>query len=147
GGNITGVQYEGSGVGLLTGKRLELLKEMVPRATRIAILMTDESGSRAQWQEATKGAPALGVKLFPGQISGADYEHAFAAMVTERAAALFVVASTILNRDRAQIIEKAAKYRLPAMYEWQEQVEVGGLMSYGNSTVELSRQVALYVDR
>jgi len=147
GGNITGVQYEASGEGQLTGKRLALIKETIPRAARIAVLTTSESGSRAQLREAQKVAPALRVKLVVVEIQGNDYDHAFARMVAERADALFVVASTILNRDRKQIIERAARYRLPAMYEWREQVEVGGLMSYGNSTVDLSRRVAAYVDK
>ena len=68
-------------------------------------------------------------------------------MVAERADALFVVSSAILNRDRAQIIERARHYRLPAMYEWREQAEAGGLMSYGTSIVGLSRRVAAYVGR
>jgi putative tryptophan/tyrosine transport system substrate-binding protein len=147
GGNVTGVRYEGSGEGQLTGKRLELIKETIPRAARIAVLTTGESGSRAQVQAAQKVAPVLGVKLIVVEAQGTDYERAFATMVAERADALFVVSSTILNRDRKQIIERAAKYRLPAMYEWREQVEVGGLMSYGSSTVDLSRRVAVYVDR
>jgi putative ABC transport system substrate-binding protein len=147
GGNVTGVRYEGSGEGQLIGKRLELIKETIPRAARIAVLTTGESGSRAQVQTAQKVAPVLGVKLIVVEAQGIDYERAFATMVAERADALFVVSSTILNRDRKQIIERAAKYRLPAMYEWREQVEVGGLMSYGTSTVELSRRVAVYVDK
>ena len=55
--------------------------------------------------------------------------------------------SPILTRDRKQIIDRAAKYRLPAIYEWREHVEVGGLMSYGGSLIELSRRVAAYVDK
>ena len=81
------------------------------------------------------------------EVRGSDYDRAFKAMAAERADALFVVSSAILNRDRAQIIERARHYRLPAMYEWREQVESGGLMSYGSSLVALSRRVAAYVDR
>jgi putative ABC transport system substrate-binding protein len=108
-GNITGVRYEGSGEGQLTGKRLELIKETIPRAARIAVLATGESGSRAQLQAAQKVAPVLGVKLIVVEAQGTDYEHAFATMVAERADALFVVSSTILNSDRKKIIERAAK--------------------------------------
>jgi len=68
-------------------------------------------------------------------------------MVNERADALFVLSSPIFNRDRRQIIDRAAKYRLPTIYEWREQVEVGGLMSYGSSFAELSRRIAAYVDK
>jgi putative tryptophan/tyrosine transport system substrate-binding protein len=126
GGNITGVLYAPEGQ--LVGKRLELIHEAIPRATR-------------------KAAPALGVKLVVVELQGADYDRAFATMVAERAEALFTLSSTILNRDRRQIIERAAQHRLPAMYEWREQAEVGGLMSYGGSLLALSRRVAAYVDK
>jgi putative ABC transport system substrate-binding protein len=145
GGNITGVLYASEGQ--LVSKRLELLTEAIPRAARIAVLATRESDSSAQLQAAQKAASALGVKLVVVEAQGTDYDRAFAKMVAERADALFVVSSSILNRDRKLIIERAAQYRLPAMYEWREQVEVGGLMSYGSSLVGLSRRVAAYVER
>jgi putative ABC transport system substrate-binding protein len=145
GGNITGVLYAPEGQ--LVGKRLELIKETIPRATRIAILATHESDSRSQLDAAQKAASALGVKAIVIEVQGTDYDRAFATIVAERADALFVVSSAILNRDRKQIIERAAQYRLPAMYEWREQVEVGGLMSYGSSLVGLSRRVAAFVDK
>jgi hypothetical protein len=81
------------------------------------------------------------------ELPGTDYDRAFATMVAERTDALFVLMSPILTRDRKQIIDRAPKYRLPAIYEWREHVEVGGLMSYGGSLIELSRRVAAYVDR
>ena len=144
-GNITGVIFA-AGTGLAS-KRLELIKAAVPQAVRIAVLATGEPGSRPQVQEAQKAAPALGVKLVVVEVQGTDYDGAFATMAADRADALFVLASTIFNRDRKQIIERAQKYRLPAMYEWREQVQVGGLMSYGGSLVELSRRVAAHVDK
>jgi putative ABC transport system substrate-binding protein len=146
GGNVTGVTVVAGTV--LAGKRLELIREAVPRATRIAVLATAEPlASSAQLQEAQKAASALGVKLVVVQVQGTDYDRAFATIVAERADALFVLMSPTLTRDRKQIIERAAKYRLPAIYEWREQVEVGGLMSYGGSIVELSRRAAVYVDK
>jgi putative ABC transport system substrate-binding protein len=145
GGNITGVVYAPEGQ--LAAKRLELIKAAIPQAARIAVLATGESDSRSQLQAAQQAAVALRVKLIAVEILDTDYEGAFARMMAERADALFVVSSTILNRDRKQIIEQAARYRLPAMYEWREQVEVGGLMSYGTSLVALSRRVAVYVDK
>jgi len=145
GGNITGVLYAPEGQ--LVGKRLELIREAIPRATRIAVLATRDSDSRAQLSAARKAAPALGVKLVVVELQGADYDRAFATMVAERAEALFILSSTTLNRDRRQIIERAAQHRLPAMYEWREQAEVGGLMSYGGSLIVLSRRVAAYVDK
>jgi putative ABC transport system substrate-binding protein len=145
GGNVTGVTIVAGTV--LAGKRLELIREAVPRATRIAVLATGESFSSAQSQEAQKAAAALRVKLVIVQLQGTDYDRAFATMVAERADALFVLMSPALTRDRQQIIDRAAKHRLPAIYEWREHVEVGGLMSYGGSIVELSRRAAVYVDK
>jgi putative ABC transport system substrate-binding protein len=86
------------------------------------------------------------VKLVVVQVQGTDYERAFGTMVAERADALFVLMSPVLTRDRKQIIERAAKYRLPAIYEWREHVEEGGLMSYGGSIADLSRRATVYVD-
>jgi putative ABC transport system substrate-binding protein len=145
GGNITGVLLVPAG--RLAAKRLELLKEAVPRAARIAVLATGEGSARPQLQESQKAASALGIKLAVVQLQGTDYDRAFATMTAERADALFVFSSTILNRDRKQIIERAAHHRLAAMYEWREQVEVGGLMSYGSSLVANCRRVAEYVDK
>jgi putative ABC transport system substrate-binding protein len=144
-GNLTGVTLA-SGT-MLASKRLELLKAALPQAVRIAVLTTSEPGSSTQVQEAQKAASALGVTLVVVEVQGTDYERAFATMAAERADALFVLASTILNRDRTQIIERAARYRLPAMYEWREQAEAGGLMAYGSSVVALSRRVAAQVDK
>ena len=145
GRNITGVTVVAET--LLAGKRLELIREAVPRAARIAVLATGESFSRAQVRELQKGASALRIKLVVVEVEDTDYDRAFATMVAERTDAVFVVASPILTSDRTQIIERAAKYRLPAIYEWREHVEVGGLMSYGSSIVGLSRRVAAYVDK
>jgi putative ABC transport system substrate-binding protein len=98
-------------------------------------------------QTAQQAASTLRVQLIVVEIQGTEYNRAFATMVSERAEAVLVLSSAILNRDRKQIIERAAQYRLPAMYEWREQVEVGGLMSYGSSLVGLCRRVAAYVDK
>jgi putative ABC transport system substrate-binding protein len=143
GGNVTGVVL-GS---LLAGKRLELLKEAVPRATRIAMLVAGASSGQAQLQEAQRAAALLGVRLIVIEAKGRDYERAFATMRGERADALFVAASPILHADRGRIIELAARYRLPAIYQWAEHVEEGGLMAYGASQRWAIRRVATYVDR
>jgi len=76
-----------------------------------------------------------------------DYDRAFASMASKRTDALFVLGSPILNRDRKLIIALAAKHRLPAIYEWREHVEEGGLMAYGGDASALFRRVAAYVDR
>jgi putative ABC transport system substrate-binding protein len=145
GGNITGVTMVAGT--LLAGKGLELLKEMVPRVKRIAVLTTDESGPKLQVVESHKAAALLGVRLVVVEARHGDYEKAFATMVAERADALFVVSSAILNRDRRRIIGLAAKHRLPAIYEWSEHTEEGGLMAYGSNLSGLYRRVAAHVDR
>jgi putative tryptophan/tyrosine transport system substrate-binding protein len=145
GGNVTGIVV-GPGSSL-TGKRLELLKEAVPRATRTAFLVPDDPNSRPQVTEAQRAASSLGIRLFVAEVRGGDYTHAFSTIAAERAAALLVGASPFFMRDRKRIIELAAKHRLPAIYEWPEQVEDGGLMSYGSSQSALVQRVAAYVDR
>jgi putative ABC transport system substrate-binding protein len=81
-----------------------------------------------QWAE--RAAPSLGVTLVVVEVRDADYDRAFAEMVAERANALLVLASVILNTDRQRIIQLAANHRLPAIYDWREHVEAGGLMAY-----------------
>jgi len=145
GGNITGVTVVAETV--LAAKRLELIREAVPGAARIAVLGAGGPVSSIQVQEAQKAASAQRVKLVVVEAPGTDYDRAFASIVAERADALFVLMSPTLTRDRKQIIDRAAKYRLPAIYQWREHVEVGGLMSYGGSLIDISRRVAAYVDK
>ena len=145
GGNITGVVIAPDGT--LAVKRLELLKEAVPRAVRIAFLAPDDPNYRAQVQEAQKAAPALGVRLMLVEVRGGDYVRAFTAIAAERPGALFVAGSARFMQDRKQIIELAAKHRLPATYEWPEQVEDGGLMAYGTSFSVTTQRAAAYIDR
>jgi len=143
GRNVTGVVL-GT---VLAGKRLELLKEAVPRATRIAMLATGGAAGRRQVMEAERAAVLLGVRLVVVEEKERDYERAFTTMRGERVGALFVGASPILHADRRRIIELAARYRLPAIYQWAEHVEEGGLMAYGASSRWATRRVATYVDR
>ena len=145
GGNITGVVVAPEDV--LAGKRLELIKEAVPGAETIALLATNEPSSRLQIQEAQKAAPSLGVKVFVVELQDADYDRAFHSMIAKKSDALFVLASPILNAGRDRIIQLTAKHRLPAIYEWPEHSDVGGMMAYGSSLAGLSRRVAWYVER
>jgi putative ABC transport system substrate-binding protein len=144
GGNVTGVAITETS---LADKRLELLKEAVPGAGRIAVLAVVADFNETQLRDAEKAAGPLGVTLVVVQIRDTDYERAFTRMVAERAQALLVLASPILNRDRARIIELAARHRLPAIYQWREHAEEGGLMAYGSSAETLQRRMAAYVDR
>ena len=98
-----------------------------------------------QWAE--QAAPALGVRLVVVEVRDAGYDRAFATMVAERVDAFFPVASVILSTDRERIIQLAAKHRLPAIYDWREQVEAGGLMAYGGTLSGFTRRAAAYVDR
>ena len=132
---------------VLAGKRLELIKEAVPRAGTIAVLATSEASSKLQIKEAQKVAPALGVKLLIVEVQNSDYGEAFTNMSADKANALFVLASPILNAARDRVIQLAAKHRLAAIYEWPEHVEVGGMMAYGSSLAGLSARVAWYVER
>jgi putative ABC transport system substrate-binding protein len=145
GGNVTGVVVAPEDV--LAGKRLELIKEAVPRAETIGVLATGEPSSKLQIKEAQKVAPALGVQLIVVELQETEYERAFATLAAEKANALFVLASPILNAGRDRIIQLAAKHRLPAIYEWPEQADVGGMMAYGSSLAGLSGRVAWYVER
>lgn len=144
-GNVTGVLIAPAGT--LAAKKLELLKEAAPGATRIAFLAPADPSIKLQVQETRQAATTLGIKLTVTEVQARDYERAFAAMSAERPEALFVAAHTFFVRDRKQIIALAAKHRLPAIYEWPEHVDDGGLMSYGSSLTGTTRRVAVYVDR
>jgi putative tryptophan/tyrosine transport system substrate-binding protein len=147
GGNVTGVLIAPEGT--LAAKKLEILKELVPPATRFALLVPDDPniGLKLQVQEARKAASALGVELVVVVVRDGDYGNAFATIGAARPGALLVGAHSFFVRDRKQIVELAGKYRLPAIYEWPQQVKDGGLMSYGANDVETYRRVALYVDQ
>src|SRR4029450_10482145 len=96
------------------------------RAARIAMLATGDVAFRIQVKEAEEAAALLGVRLVVVEVKGRDYERGFATMRRERADALFVGASPTLTGDRRLIIDLAARYRLPAIYQWPEHVEEGG---------------------
>jgi putative ABC transport system substrate-binding protein len=146
-GNITGLSIL---TPELSGKRLELLKEIVPRLSRVAVFTTSTSSGRTQIQkELDLAAGALGVRLqYPDILSPKDVETAFGAAVKERAdAVLFRVPGPSASSQRPQIAELAVKSRLPVIYDRAEYVEDGGLMSYGVSLTDLHRRAAIYVDK
>src|SRR5262245_6461867 len=145
GGNLTGVVTVAET--MLAAKRLELIREAVPKASRIAVLTDGGQGAAIQQQEAEKAAAELRVRLVVVGVQGRDYDRAFTTMMSERSDALFVLMSPVLTRDRKDIIERAAKHRLPAIYEWRELVDVGGLLSYGDRVPDLTRRAAVYVDK
>ena len=145
GGNITGVTLVADTT--LAGKRLQYIKEAVPQAKRVAVLFTTQERSGLQVREARNAAARLDVGLVLIEARGQDYKEAFTRIRAERAAALFVLSSPVLFADRKPIIELAARHRLPAIYEWREHVEQGGLMAYGSSLRGLNQLVAAFVDK
>jgi putative ABC transport system substrate-binding protein len=145
GGNVTGVTsgYETG----LAGKRLELLKEAIPRAARIAVLGTAPLSSSAQLREAQKAAEVLRVKLVPIEIQETSYDRDFDTIIAERADAIFILTGSTVVRDRVQIVEQTLKHRLPAISGLHELAEAGILMCYGGSNLDAVRRVAGYVDQ
>jgi putative tryptophan/tyrosine transport system substrate-binding protein len=146
GGNITGLTVGGPE---LYGKRLELLKETVPRVSRVAVLWgrTTRSGP-LYLKELHDSAQALGLKIQSLEVSSAeDLERVFQAAAKERVGALTVGPDPLLTASRKKILELAAKNRLPAIYAWKEYVEDGGLMSYASNLPDLYRRAATYVDK
>ena len=146
GGNITGLS---SLTADLSGKRLELLKEILPKLSRVAVFGTSTSpGTAPQLREAELTAGAFGVKLQYLDILGPkDVETAFQAAGKGRADALLVLNSPVLSSHRKQLADLAVKSRLPVTYPQSKYVEDGGLMSYGTSFIDLDRRAATYVDK
>lgn len=146
GGNLTGLLIAPDGT--LAGKKLELLRAAVPHASRIGYLAPPaDPAAQQQQQELEHAARALGLAIAPAEVRDGNYERAFAAIAAQRPDALFVGANTKFMGDRVRIIALAAKYRLPAIYEFREQVEDGGFMAYGASLPGLNARLAMFVDR
>jgi putative ABC transport system substrate-binding protein len=144
--NITGLSNL---VSDLTGKRLELLKEIIPKLTRVAVLgFSTEPGNLQQLREAETSAQVFRLKLqHLDVLHPQDIESAFSAASKGRAEAVLVLAGSVFNSHRVQIAELAVKSRLPAMYINPTYVEDGGLISYGASITDLYRRAATYVDK
>ena len=146
GGNITGLATLGPEI---SGKQLELLKESVPNLSRVAVLGNSTQPGYAQLlRELELAAGALGVKLQRLDVLGPeDIETVFRAARQGRTDAVLVLRAAVFFSHRKQIVDLAAKSRLPAMYYTTEYVENGGLMTYGASVTDLFRRAAVYVDK
>ena len=146
GGNITGLSSMGTE---LSGKRLELVKETVPKASRVAVLWNPDNPSSVSSMQETKAvAPSLGIKLQSLEIRESnDLEQAFSAVKKEVAEALVLLNSPNFVNLRKQFVDLAAKSRLPAMYDESQWVDAGGLMSYGPNYPDLWRRAATYLDK
>ena len=146
GGNVTGITDVAA---TMSAKRLELLKEILPTASRIAILWNaSDRGMTLRYQEIERGANLLRVTVQAlGVREPDDFDSAFAAMVRARPDALLLVADALTNLNRRRVLEFAAAHRIPAIYELDFLVRDGGLMSYGQKLDDTFRRAAFYVDR
>jgi putative ABC transport system substrate-binding protein len=146
GGNVTGVTALGQELG---AKRLEVLKEIVPNARRVAVLANPNSPDTIQFaQPARLAAAALEIELQLLEVSRPDdLDAAFAAMARATADALLVVADIMFITHRRQIADLAGKHRLPAIYFEREFVRAGGLMFYGAGLPAMYRHAAMHVDK
>jgi putative ABC transport system substrate-binding protein len=146
GGNITGLAAIAAEV---VGKQLELLKEVAPKVSRVAVLQNpNHRGHPAVLREAEAPARALGVKLQIVQASNpSEIDAAFASMRSQSAGGVLVLRDGLFLAQRTQIAVLAAKSRLPAVYGLREHAEAGGLMAYGSSVPVMYRRAAHYVDK
>ena len=144
GGNITGFSTISS---VIVGKRLELLKETIPKLSKVAVLWSRQ-GSTLQWKEIQSPAKELGLQLHSMEVSSADkYESTFEEAIKAGSAALVVGGSALDNANRKLIVELAGKYRLPAICPRADYISSGGLMSYGADRVEPYKRAAFMIDK
>jgi putative tryptophan/tyrosine transport system substrate-binding protein len=142
GGNLTGLTNI---TAQLAGKRLELLREVVPGVSRVAVL---GPFGHADWPELAGATQALGVQLLALKVHRPEeFGRALETAARERAEALIVLPAPTTNPYRRRLVDLAAQHRLPAMYALKEYVQVGGLMAYGPSIPDLYRRAATYVDK
>jgi putative tryptophan/tyrosine transport system substrate-binding protein len=146
GGNTTGLATLSP---KLSAQRIALLKEVVPQMARVAVLFNpDDETKGVDWHQTQVAARTLGLQIQPLEVRGpGDFGPAFAAMSQARAGGLIVLSDAVTLRYRARIVHLAAEHRLPAIYEFREFVEAGGLMAYGPRLPQLFQRAASYVDR
>lgn len=146
GGNITGFS---SIEAVLAGKRLELLREAIPKITRIAVLWNPRDPSSAQqWKKSQLAARDLGLQLYSIEVTSADQlENKFREATQIHSSGIFVVSNALASSNQKRITDLAAKYRLPAIYAQASFGESGGLMAYGPDQSERYRRVAVLIDK
>jgi putative tryptophan/tyrosine transport system substrate-binding protein len=146
GGNITGLTIR---TPEFSGKRLEILKEVVPRASRVAVLGNEANPSNGlDFKNVETAASTMGVTLRHIEVrSPSDFENAFSKMTSARADALFLLSDPIFQNNGRRLADLATKSRLPMIYDAPELPEVGVLMSYGANRSDLYRRAAIYVDK
>jgi putative ABC transport system substrate-binding protein len=146
GGNATGMSFFSS---LLEPKKFELIHELVPKAVAIAILVNPDNPNSESIVKMVKAA-GDGVGRSLVVVTGStdrEIESAYATVVERRAGGLIVAADPFFNARREQVVTLSARHTIPAIYEWREFVEVGGLMSYGSSITDTFRQIGVYAGR
>jgi putative tryptophan/tyrosine transport system substrate-binding protein len=147
GGNVTGTTSSPGPE--IFGKQLQILKETIPRASRVALLRNpaDQAGA-TQATEVKAAARSLGIRLQDVEVRGPEeFDSAFAAMARERADALLVGRDATFLVNSARVAERALKGRLPTMYSYRESVEAGGLMAYAVNMTDFIARAASYVDK
>ena len=147
GGNVTGINFYS---GELTAKRLELLRELVPAATRVAVLVNPANAASTETtlRDVAAAARAMGLQIQVLNASTSrEINAAFATFVRERPDALFVGLDPFLNSRRAQLVNLASRHALPATFSNRDFAEIGGLMSYGANIADAYRQVGVYTGR
>jgi putative ABC transport system substrate-binding protein len=145
GGNVTGMASVSN---VMRGKGLELLKEVAPKNSLVAVLCIPRQEKDPQMNEIEAAAHSLGLKLQLAEAEGPDhFESAFSAIKRGGAGALIVLSSPMFASHRTRIVDLAAMSRLPAVFPASEYVDAGGLMSYGPNNIDLYRRAAYYVDR
>jgi putative ABC transport system substrate-binding protein len=147
GGNITGISFYNSAD--LESKQLEFLREVVPKAAMIGVLVNPTvAAAQSQESEAQIAARALGLRLFVVNAgSERDFDTAFASLAQQRVEALLIVGNALFTGQRYRLVAVAARYVLPTIYPLREFVTAGGLMSYGGSLTDAYRQVGVYAGR
>jgi putative tryptophan/tyrosine transport system substrate-binding protein len=145
-GNVTGVSFVS---GLLGAKRLDMLRQLVPAATTIAMLVgTETLEARIERRDVELAAQALGQQLIIAPVSSeGEFDGAFTSIVGRGAKALLVGTGPFMTSNRERVIALAVRHAIPAIYALREFVEAGGLMSYGASIVEAYRQAGIYAGR
>jgi putative ABC transport system substrate-binding protein len=146
GGNITGTTLLSS---TLAGKRLELLKAVLPEVSRVAVLMNkDNPGHSVAWKETLAAASTLKIRVQAVEVEGAaSFSGAFARMIKDRTEALVLFEDALFVTERGELVGLAARARLPAVYGQRNSVDDGGLMSYGPSIVDAYRNAGGFVDK
>ena len=146
GGNVTGVSFQ---LNVLAAKRVELLRAMVPTATKIGLLFNpDNSNAEADTAAAQAAARAFGQETHLVHVrSAGEFDAAFASLVQEGVGALFVASDPLFVARRDQLVTLTTRHKIPANYDRRELAEAGGLFSYGTNFADAHRLVGIYVGR